>query len=203
MPIHLIIARYNENIDWLYEILNRYMSIHITIYNKGEKLNIKNKKITEKCILNRGHEAHTFLLHIIQNYETLSEVNVFLQANIEDHIQGDKYKYVDKLIEDTLKVGKSQNAQTTIYNGYKFRIREYNKKQLNPYICNFGDFFTTHIQRDFPQNFLVYINALFAVSNTLIRKRPLYFYKMLYKLETNVHSELAHYMERSWYYMFV
>jgi hypothetical protein len=76
--ISLIIARYNENIDWLLP----YNDISI-IYNKSSE-EIKNFK-NIKNIENIGREGHTYLYHIINNYNNLTNYNIFLQGGPFDH----------------------------------------------------------------------------------------------------------------------
>ena len=59
----LIISRFNENISWLEEI----KGFKIIIYNKGKKLS--NEKFKEIINLNNvGRESHTWLYHIVENY---------------------------------------------------------------------------------------------------------------------------------------
>ena len=74
-----IISRYSEDISWL-ENLKDYK---IIIYNKGEKLETKSFKNILN-INNVGRESHTWLLHIVENYHCLDDVNVFLQGRIDD-----------------------------------------------------------------------------------------------------------------------
>ena len=61
----IIIARYNENINWLNSLVNNCI-----IYNKGEKLDIDNQIILK----NVGRESHTYLNYIISNYENLPNI---------------------------------------------------------------------------------------------------------------------------------
>jgi hypothetical protein len=83
MKYHIVIARYRENIDWInYIDTNLY---DVFIYNKGTKLhNILNCNIIE--LENKGRETHTYLYHIINNYENLPEKIIFTQANPFDHV---------------------------------------------------------------------------------------------------------------------
>ncbi len=74
----VVVARYNENVDW---ILKEFPHDKVTIYNKG-KQNLKthsNYKIIK--LPNLGREAHTYLYHIINNYDNLSDRILFLQGN--------------------------------------------------------------------------------------------------------------------------
>jgi hypothetical protein len=71
--INLIIARYDENIDWI----NPYYDI-TTIYNKNIKPIFND--ITNN-IGNVGEEGHTYLFHMYNYYDKLSNKNIFLQGN--------------------------------------------------------------------------------------------------------------------------
>lgn len=74
MTKHLIVAKFQENTDWTKQIKD----FDIFIYNKGKgKAGIK--------LENVGREAHTYLHHIIENYDTLADVNVFTQGHPFDH----------------------------------------------------------------------------------------------------------------------
>ena len=55
----LIIARYNENLEWL----EKYQDFKIIIYNKGQKLK-KNRLFNIIDLKNIGRESHTWLYHI-------------------------------------------------------------------------------------------------------------------------------------------
>jgi len=76
--ISLIIARYTEDIDWV----TAYNDIAI-VYNKGhyDLVGIKNVIHIE----NIGREGHTYLYHIIHNYENLTDRVIFSQGNPFDH----------------------------------------------------------------------------------------------------------------------
>lgn len=72
--IALVIARYNEDIDWV----SAYNDIAI-VYNKGHD-NIQNI-INIENIENVGREGHTYLYHIIKNYENLTDRIIFSQGD--------------------------------------------------------------------------------------------------------------------------
>lgn len=73
MSVECVIARYNEDISWIKELKNK----KITIYNKGNN-DIPNKFIK---LPNIGRESHTYLTHIIKNYDNLADITIFTQAN--------------------------------------------------------------------------------------------------------------------------
>jgi hypothetical protein len=74
--INIVVSRYNENIDWVIA----YNDI-ITVYNKGPNLNLNLNIKNIFNIDNIGREGHTYLYHIINNYNNLSLKTIFTQAN--------------------------------------------------------------------------------------------------------------------------
>jgi hypothetical protein len=74
MKTEIVVARYNEDLSWLKKIPK---TIKITIYNKG------NDDIDFPFIQlpNIGRESHTYLYHIIQNYDNLAEQTIFCQGD--------------------------------------------------------------------------------------------------------------------------
>lgn len=75
--VNIVVAKYNENIDWTQNIKHK-----ITIYDKSE-----NPVLGSIPLKNVGREGETFLYHIVNNYDNLDDVTVFLQANPFDHLQ--------------------------------------------------------------------------------------------------------------------
>ena len=76
MPIELVIAKYNENMDWLDRI-----KIPYKIYDKSSK-----PLFDSIPLPNYGRESSTYLFHIIHNYKTLADVTVFLQGDPFDRL---------------------------------------------------------------------------------------------------------------------
>ncbi len=75
----LIVARYNEDLDWLQEIDQPFL-----IYNKGKEWPYN---VPRKDIFNKGREAETYLRAIIENYDSLNKFQnfIFLQGDPLDH----------------------------------------------------------------------------------------------------------------------
>jgi hypothetical protein len=87
MKIEIVIARYNEDLSWLKKVPK---SIKIIIYNKGlddiEK--IKGIKYNIIKLPNIGRESHTYLYHIINNYNKLADKTIFCQGDSIFHSPG-------------------------------------------------------------------------------------------------------------------
>ena len=73
--ISVVVARYREHVEWV-----RAYSDIAFIYNKGESIVEQARQLK-----NTGREGHTYLHHIINEYNTLTERVVFLQGNPFEH----------------------------------------------------------------------------------------------------------------------
>ena len=198
----IIVARYNENIDWLSTELN-----HCIIYNKGMPLQLNN----EIRVDNKGRESETYLQYIISHYDKLPDVVVFTQAKISDHVGKNDVNYLLYMKDVALQNGKMHpfTHYQTITNkhcwdkswNYTNEFYLQNNYRHTPVV--FHEWFTQHINATYPNPIHIYRNGLFAVKKELILKKSLDYYKKLIE-EVNHHSNPAegHFFERSWYYIF-
>jgi hypothetical protein len=76
MSFCIIVARYNENVEWSKQFTN------VIIYNKGNNLD---NSYNQVCLNNVGREGHTYYKYICDNYENLAEYTIFLQGRPFDH----------------------------------------------------------------------------------------------------------------------
>ena len=110
------------------------------------------------------------------------------------------YEYINTMCYEAFTSGMSQNYQCT--ESFKeFRLTQHKIDTLVSYECSFEDFFTTHFGHCSDQYTHLYIGALFAFSRETIQSRPKYFYTNLLRLNHVQTGELAHYLERCWYYI--
>jgi hypothetical protein len=80
MKTEIVVARYNENLDWLKKI-KKSKDIKITVYNKGkDDINVPFIPLP-----NIGRESHTYLYHIINNYDNLADQTIFCQGDTIFH----------------------------------------------------------------------------------------------------------------------
>jgi hypothetical protein len=204
MSYKIIVARYNENIEWLASEMENCI-----IYNKGQQLNIKN----EIMLNNLGRESETYLNYIISNYDNLPDVVVFTQARISDHRGRDDVNHLLDLKNDAFQHGKCNagahhqtesntycwDKEWNLINGKYYLEKNY--KNNNP--ITFLEWFKTNINEHYPNPICLYPNGIFAVKKELIINKPKEFYERLI-LEVNHHinSTEGHFFERSWYYIF-
>ncbi len=69
----IVISRYNEDLNWIDDLND---SIEVFIYNKSDNL----LGHEYKQLPNIGREGETYLRHIIEKYESLSENIIFCQG---------------------------------------------------------------------------------------------------------------------------
>lgn len=208
MPfLTIAVSRYDEKIN-----LDKYVSKYengLIIYNKGDVIeNIKNQEEIQIIPLkNVGRESQTYVHHIISNYETLSPVTIFLQANYEKHI-GEKH--IDDLIESAINdpSGLSQNAlrhevgpnNASTY----FTIAYHMNQKVTPSseYSNFGEWITKITGSHLKSSPRWYIGANFAATREAIHRVPLDIWqKIQTALSYDINPVTGHFMERSWYYL--
>jgi hypothetical protein len=76
LSYNIIVAKYNENVEWSKQFKN------VIIYNKGDKLNDEYNQI---FLDNVGREGHTYYRYIYDYYDNLEDYTIFLQGNPFDH----------------------------------------------------------------------------------------------------------------------
>jgi hypothetical protein len=99
MKKDLVISYYNslDFKDLLKEIDNDFNTF---IYNKsGVELKDLSKNHNQIMIENIGREGHTYLTHIINNYDNLSDITIFIQDDFYNHLFRISY-FMDKLNEN-------------------------------------------------------------------------------------------------------
>lgn len=80
--VEVIISRHNEDISWS----DMYASIR-TVYEKSDEPNVLKVGTPGNVVrlANLGRESHTYLAHIVNNYDTLAELTVFSQGSAPGH----------------------------------------------------------------------------------------------------------------------
>ena len=202
----LIIARYNENLEWLEE----HKEFKLIVYNKGEKIeNSEYFNTTE--LKNVGRESHTWLYHIVNNYTQLNDINIFLQGRIDD-LNCMAYKDPNRYIKKTYKYGFSASRYGLLgplhwdWNVRVDKDKRYRKKWLNNEITRSKVGFRGFAKSLFP-NMPLFVatsyGGCFAVKKETILQHDISFYrKLLDILGKHKNPIEGHYMERLWCYIF-
>jgi hypothetical protein len=194
----IVVARYNENINWL----SPFKSI-TTIYNKG----FYNSDLNLYQVINLpnfGRESHTYLYHIINNYDNLADYTIFFQGSIEEHKPLPIVNYfVENDFNGNLKSFPIEKIKNPIehFGKWKTELLKGSIKQ-SPITC--FEWLKNIISFDHNvQKIDTVWAAIFSVSKKMIHEKPLIFYKDLLRyVDYHPNPEEGHFFERCWYYIF-
>jgi hypothetical protein len=191
----IVIARYNEDINWLTMIdTTKY---NVKIYNKGEN-NINFEFIP---LENFGRDAHTFLTYIVDNFNNLPEYVIFLQGNPFEH---------QKNVIDVIKnhdnqpfVCLSDNILDERIDSWYENLVEINSPMTFPNMKRFGLRETANaiLGDETPQKCQFAAGQQYIVNKKYILNRDLEFYKNIVK-RFEIDFVLPWHIERIWFNIF-
>ena len=186
--VNFVIAKYNENVEWTKKLNHK-----VTIYDKSDN------PIPESIKLkNIGREGETFLYHIVNNYDNLDDVTVFLQANPFEHLQllvGWRAKLTDEEID--IVINKMNNEINDTLQFTTFYQVLYNV----PNGPNGANMTADAIKyyNEYHTYFTVSPGAQYIVPKKNILSRPLTFWKKLQAAMYNNEELYGYSQENLWY----
>lgn len=209
--IQCVVARYNEDTEWM--IREPFDKFDMICYNKGQIIpgNCYEGKCKIVQIDNVGRCDHTYLYHIIENYNNLADVTIFLPASCMDTHKRDLTLSVIKnvmMTQNTVLQGAiMSDVRSELYdftldewkstNPSNFSINQETKLQLSP-IRPFGKWFDAIFGPDLKIKVFCYYSII-AVAREHILQHPLERYqKIIEYLNKSSNPEAGHYVERSW-----
>ena len=214
----VIVARYDEALyKWL--LLLGEHPTKITVYNKSNT-HIKSVVVdyVDEIIdlPNVGRESHTYLQHIVDNYDTLADINVFLQGDPTVHgFKTDMGKYFNipgtgrhsRFLHASLGVSKSLCDFTDDPDGMFTKIGRFRKyiQNLDRAEYTMAHWWKTYISEELPdiKQFKVSWGGCFSVTKDYILTYPKSYYEALLKtVGWSMDPEQGHFMERAWAYIY-
>jgi hypothetical protein len=208
-PIEIIVSRYNENLEWLKEYpFNKFQYI---VYNKGVNDNFEKTNVIKIVNLpNVGRCDHTYLYHIVHNFNNLALINVFFPGSLNN-----EYKNINakKILFNILKfrtaiflatLSPDIKVQFENFTLDKWCCTDSKNKELNnesillpSKIRPYGKWFNYHFGGIKVKNWC--IHGVFSIHKIDILKHKIERYKkLLAEVETHSNPEVGHYIERSW-----
>jgi hypothetical protein len=209
--VEIVISRYNEDLMWLNEYpFNQFEYI---VYNKGDN-ELFNKTNVKKIVnlQNVGRCDHTYLHHICDNYDNLSDIVVFFPGSVD--IKEKKIKAIcilENIIKNNYKkaffVGNYCNSVKNHFKNFKINnhkcadSRNFMKNNetelfkcvIRPY-GNWYDYFFKNIQARWYT-----FSGIFSIDKRDITQNPVDKYIILKNIVgVHSHPESGHYIERSW-----
>ena len=208
--IQLVVARYNEDLEWLKE--DPYSKYENVIYNKSDNQNFTKSDNTHSTVNlpNVGRCDHTYLHHIIENYDNLANITVFLPGSLNMEYKNAKAKRLLKAIGSHKQNGfmgrRFDNVKDT-YNSFQmdeWKATDSQNAAKNPEtnlhlseIRPFGKWY----ESKFKDKNVEYVSfaGIFSVSRNEILQHPKTYYEdLIQDLETSSNPEVGHYFERAW-----
>ena len=207
--IEIVIARYNEDLKWTAELpFNNYQ---YTVYNKGIDENFEKCNVDKIINLpNVGRCDHTYLYHIVHNFNKLAPITIFIPGSVSMESKQDKFL---KLIDDITYYNQSVFRAIPITNIQKdlgdFTLdvwaasNEQNCKLNNESILYpakirpFGKWYSYF----FGNQLCKYVSywGIFSMDRRDIIKHNIHKYiKLLGAIGCHSNPEVGHYIERSW-----
>jgi len=209
--IQVVVAAYNEDLSWITE--EPFNGLDILCYHKGSKeiQNCKAPNCRIEKLPNVGRETHTYLHHIINNYDNLAPVTVFIPASWRDQEK-------NQMTLDV--INKANTSVDTVFpvhkvpdDVYGFMLDEWTSTNNGNKQNNVSSKLLPSPQRpfgvwyklNFPEISIpwVHYKGVFAVSRDDITKKPVEHYeRLLNYVNTDSNPEAGHYIERAWVSVF-
>lgn len=213
----LVVSWYNEDLSWIEELIPKYFKI--TVYSKLHKSHPNYDVI---CIDNVGRETHTFMYHIYNNYDSLSDVTLFAIGSVASSAFGflkrKKLKYAlnnmseidDNGIvflvhyEPGLKIPYEPDFVIADWNSTTASNHIHNSNGLQPAsVRPYSKWYNTFIgDEEKIKRYGMSFNSVFGVSSKAIRFHSKDKYKRLVRELSFSNPEAGHFLERSIYSMF-
>lgn len=142
MSADLVIARFNENIDYLNEPeFRKFQTIYL--YNKGNDTLFLPKLPPNVSVIklpNVGCEQHTYLTHIINHYgHELPDKMVFFPASYrsrDDKLIGGNYIVNNYEKYDAIFFGHPTSSRTVVEDMWDFTITDYRRTSTDNNVKN-------------------------------------------------------------------
>jgi Protein of unknown function (DUF3431) len=211
--IQIVISRYNENLEWINEFpFNKFTYI---VYNKGINDNFEKKNVTKIINLpNIGRCDHTYLYHIVNNYNNLNVINVFLPGSLNiEHKKTNAKKLLNNILKyrTAIFLGTLSGDIQKEFNDFtldNWCCTDLANKQINdetkllPAIIRpYGKWFKYHFGNIKVKYYC--INGIFSIHKMdILKHKKIRYIKLLRAVERHSNPEVGHYIERSWAALF-
>jgi len=188
-----VISRYQEDISWANGVPN------CIIYNKSDSQPNTIHPLIQ--LPNVGREGHTYLHHIITNYDRLDDYTVFLQGYPFDH--SPKLEHKLKLYSNKINQNEMISFEYLSDNILNIQIIPLSDYHLLPcYYVLFGSKKSSEVVQN-KKTITFGAGAQFIVSKETILSRPKEFYeKMIKLLDYDINPIEGHSVERLWHTVF-
>jgi len=207
--IEIIISRFNEDLKWTREgIFNEYKYV---VYNKGDNENFDKTNITNIININNvGRCDHTYLYHIVNKYDNLSDITVFFPGSLD--LTHKKEKAIQilngiKNYNSAIFLGEYSDNIKNKFNDFKLdnwsssnsqNLTKNNESKLElSKIRPYGNWFKYYFGNKIIKSFCYW--SVFSIDKRDIIQHKINRYIILLSILSNSSNpEVGHYIERSW-----
>lgn len=208
MKFDIVVAHYNENIDWIRGLEHEDIA-NIFVYTKStrdprlEDL----KKVRHSYLTNVGRESHTYIWHCVHNYSKICSGD---WSDFSFFVQGSPHGMDARSIINWIRMISAENLDYThnfrISSPYDFldngRCKHW-AGETKPAECDVREWCEKYVRRDANFPMPIFWNACFGVSSKLIaRSEKSRYVKLIQNELACLNPECGHYCERLWYYIF-
>lgn len=214
--IELVVARYAEDVSWIDEApFDRFQ--HVRVYDKNDRGRACKAPARARVVPlpNVGRDAHTYLHHIVENYDRLADVTVFVVGSAGANekkwfkarwvasraLETGQSAFPDERLPRSLQEDMGDFVIDSYRSSDKANARSNPESELLP--CPERPFGAWLHANRLPRVDGVTYQCIFAVTSKHIRQRPRSFYRRLLSyVDHHSSPEAVHYLERSWLAVF-
>lgn len=192
--IELVVAHYTENLNWLRNLPN---SLKTIVFDKGPDV------LTDREVIalpNVGREAHTYLHHLINRYDSLADWTIFCQGKPFDHAYDFK-KTLREFVVEPERISPTgfrwlgHLIDTDDNQGHRL-FRPWSKNEDGRGL-DLAGFHRALFGSDGPEQYTFVLGAQFAVHRDVVHRHPISFYERALTVSISF-PDAAHCFERSW-----
>lgn len=187
----LVVSVYREKVEWLVkrqEILGDREKISAYVKSDRNDFTFADK------LPNIGRESHTYIYHIIKNYNNLADFTTFVQGGPFFHFHGpdnpnlEFFNFVEQPVHDYNPLG-------------DFAMTDCFGRPFSHWDVDLFPVWNRLFEGNMPHRFFANFGAQFIVSKSVIQNRSLEFWRELYMMHDEI-EYLPWALEIMWYYIF-
>lgn len=193
----LVVSRYRESVNWV-DCFGTY-----TVYNKGRDDLSAHHRANSVRLPNVGREAHTYLHHIVENYDRLEDVMIFSQGGYRAHANFEPEEFLRRALDlgdlgFSANLGDINGLVGSNSRDFVLRWHGVDLHTKEPY--ELGEWLERATGEPWVRSRSVFWGATFSVRRDFILRRSRESYMSLIKtLDWSTNPMEAHFCERAWF----
>lgn len=193
----LVVARYNESVNWVDSFAS------YTIYNKGRDDLAARHRLNSVRLPNVGREAHSYICHIIHNYDRLEDILIFSQGGYRAHADFNPEEFRDRALDlgelgFSINLGDINGFVGSNSRDFVLRWHGVDLHTKEPY--ELGSWWEKTTGEPWVRSRSVFWGATFSVRREFILRRSKDSYERILKtLDWSTNPMEAHFCERAWF----